>query len=617
MRLTWILICCAAFFCIPGWISPVTEPVGFQTAMDYFRAEAPLFAASCRELRLAIQAIPSDTAHASPSIAAARQRLKESRSHYKKIESFLEYFFLNSAHVYNSPPKFEGEEPFMEYQEPVGLQVIEFLLYERDVPAQRTALMEQAETVASSADDLLSLLYDFKADDRQILESLRIELIRIMALGITGYDAPLLKTGIAESYEALQSLRIQLQPYLSPGTARSDSLQYRLDQAISYLRDHTQAIYTQPQPGIAQPTYNQAFDTFDRLTFLKDYAAPLQYQLGQLIREKGLELNTTGVLNYSADNLFSPDALIVDNFGRINPPASSGSSTKPLNNAPAVAALIQTGRRLFFDKTLSGNGTKSCASCHAPEKMFTDNLPRSIAFDGHSSLDRNAPTLLYCGFQYSQFWDGRATTLEQQIRTVLHDPREMNTRLNARETDSIALAIAAFVRSLHPMNAPFDRFMSGNANALTAREKNGANLFMGKAQCATCHFIPLFNGLIPPDYRFTEFEVLGTTATDDFLNPRLSNDSGKYRIYPLPFNQAAFKTPTVRNSARTAPYMHNGAFSSLEKVLEFYNKGGGAGLGLKVPAQTLPAAPLGLSQQEMDDIILFLHTLTDTLATTH
>ena len=135
---------------------------------------------------------------------------------------------------------------------------------------------------------------------------------------------------------------------------------------------------------------------------------------------------------------------------------------------------------------------------------------------------------------------------------------------------------------------------------------------MGRAQCATCHFAPLFNGLIPPDYAVTEFEVLGTTGTDKLDKPHLSKDQGRYNVYPFPFYKGAFKTPTVRNSAGTAPYMHNGSFGSLEKVLEFYNRGGGQGLGLDMPSQTLSSHPLGLSKKEMQDIIYFLDALTDT-----
>jgi cytochrome c peroxidase len=585
MRAIFILgILSVSCFLLTGLIQPDTQPVpsrGLDSSISYFKTEAPQFASSCKVLRLALQSIDP----ASPrSIADARQKLINCRLQYKRIESFLEYFFPGPTRIYNAPPKFEPEEPDMEYQSPVGLQVIESLLYDNDHrPLQKKELLQQADAVTSSATDLSSLLYDFQANDRQLLESLRVELIRIMSLGITGYDAPSLKSGLAESREALLSMRFQLRPFLIPGESRSDSLLYFLDKAIGQLRDH---------PG---------FDAFDRLAFLTGSALPLQHQLSVLIRERRLELNTNGVLNYEADNLFSSDALLPDNFPR----------------GDAARASAAAGRILFSDKSLSGNGQRSCATCHSPEKMFTDQLPANKTFDGHGSLKRNTPTLLYSGFQYRQFWDGRVNTLEDQVRAVLHDSLEMNGAARSeQETARIATAIAAYVRSLHPMNSPFDHYMQGALKALNAREIKGANLFMGKAQCATCHFIPLFNGLIPPDYKVTEFEILGTPRTDQFDRPRLSTDEGRYALFPFDFFKGAFKTPTVRNVANTYPYMHNGSFHSLEKVLEFYNKGGGAGLGLKVPEQTLPSTPLHLTNQEMQDIILFMRALTDDLKAT-
>jgi len=567
--------------------SPLSPAIA--NAVDQFRIGAPIFARHCADLHTAILHLDTRD-HA--SLLRARQRLTQCRISYKRIESFLEYFFRSSGRIYNTAPKFEAEEGGMEYQSPIGLQVIEADLFEKNPGSIRKDLLQQSAAVASSAADLSSLLYDFRAGDAQLLESLRLELIRIITLDITGYDAPLLKSGIQESAAALRALDTQLQPFLQPGQPGSDSLRALLDRTLAYLRDHPD------------------FDTFDRLAFLTTGALPLQRQLGLLIREKGLDLNTAGVLNDKADHLFSPDALDPWSFGSS---AAHSGQRSDVQSLPSPAL----GRLFFNDRSLSGNGQRSCATCHSPEKMFTDGLTASAAFDGHGVLDRNTPTLLYSGLQHRQFWDGRASSLEEQIRTVLLDPREMNgdsTRLlQAGKIDNIAAAIAAYLRTLRPMNSPFDHYMNGEKTALTPQAIRGANLFMGRAQCATCHFAPLFNGLIPPYYQVTEFEVLGTTATDRLDRPVLSKDPGRYKQYPFEFFKGAFKTPTVRNTAVTGPYMHNGAFHSLEKVLDFYNKGGGAGLGLKVPSQTLPSTPLHLTQTEMKDIIAFINTLTDSL----
>jgi cytochrome c peroxidase len=545
---------------------PAARTIGVETAITYFKKEGPVFAAHCTDLQKTIRTLDL---HDPRSLQTARQKLRDCRAAWKRIEPFLEYFFKSSSRIYNRAPKFEAEEPGMEYQSPLGLQVIETLLYETEDPDRKRQLVEQSSAVASSASDLLALLYGFHANDKQILESLRVELVRIITMDITGYDAPYLKTGITEAAESLLSIEHQLAPY-----EPDDGVQSVLRNAIEYCKVHAD------------------FNTFDRCYFLKYYALPLQHRLSLFIQEKGLQLNTNKILNYDADNIFSPEALIISDAEN--------------------AGLIPEGQKFFSDKTLSGNGTYSCASCHAPEKMFADGVVKPMALDGHSRLDRNAPTLLYAGLQHRQFWDGRANTLEEQIVTVLKDPREMHTGLNDTTLASIARSVAAYVSTLNPMNSAFDRYIRGDTGSwLSPAQIRGANLFMGKAQCATCHFIPVFNGLIPPDYAVTEFEVLGVTRTDDLSRPRADKDQGRYNVYPFPFYKGAFKTPTVRNSALTGPYMHNGAFRTLESVMDFYNRGGARGLGLDFPSQTLSPQPLHLSKQELQDIIQFLHALTD------
>ena len=136
---------------------------------------------------------------------------------------------------------------------------------------------------------------------------------------------------------------------------------------------------------------------------------------------------------------------------------------------------------------------------------------------------------------------------------------------------------------------------------------------MGKAQCGTCHFVPYFNSLLPPHFAVSEVEVLGTPANANLDHPQQDRDRGRYDLYPIHFYDGAFKTPTVRNAAKTAPYMHNGAFETLTQVIDFYNRGGGTGLGLDHPDQTLSGKPLHLTVSEIDDISLFIDSLTDTL----
>ena len=134
---------------------------------------------------------------------------------------------------------------------------------------------------------------------------------------------------------------------------------------------------------------------------------------------------------------------------------------------------------------------------------------------------------------------------------------------------------------------------------------------MGKAQCGTCHFAPYFNSLLPPLFDNSEIEVLGTPGTDQPSTPTYDNDLGRYDLYHIRFYRQAFKTPTVRNAQKTAPYMHNGAFKTLQSILDFYNRGGGNGIGLKTEVQTLNDHALDLTSTEQDQIIQFINALTD------
>lgn len=596
---TYIGIC--ALLVIATALTAAHKPAGDSTAIitTYLKTYLPAFITSAQQLQTAARAVKAnDTA----SINHARHALAYCRLQYKKVSFLLEYFFPHEAVVFNQPPKYEVDEPDMEYQHPIGLQVMEALLYEDSVTQGHTmALLQQAESLAQSAEELPALLYQFKATTNEVLESTRLEMVRIITLYITGYDAPMLKSGIAESSVALQGISEVLATYLTGYTGK-DSLQYYLQQSIQFL-----------QAG-------NNFDSFNRLAFLTGYALPLQQQLSKLSYVlQPVQLNTAPALN-TAVNLFNPSAINKDVFIKDS-----------LNNSK----LIILGKELFFENALSGDNSRNCASCHQPGKYFTDGLARNTVLNSQTSLARNTPTLLYSVYQYSQFWDGRSKTIAEQAGTVLHNKDEMAMnddsvvhRLHnshykqdfkkvwgdTEDTVSIphvTTALAAYIKTLTPFQSAFDRYMQGDRYALTTQQQEGANLFMGKAACATCHFAPLFNGLVPPLYNRTEYEIAGTTATDNFDNPLVDSDNGRYNYFPIQFYAKAFKTPTVRNAAVTAPYMHNGAFKTLESVVEFYDKGGAAGMGLHEPGQTLSPLQLHLSAHEKECLVAFMQSLTD------
>lgn len=603
-QLKLILFCAALLSIIMAATSHDDRTIGVNQSTTQFRVDSKAFASSITDLEMALSGLDSSKPK---TIEKAKKLLVSSRLAYKKIEYLLEYFFYTSSRIYNRAPKNEIEEPFLEYQELAGLQYLETLVFDSTPEKHKRIFKEQTTLLRLASEDVNSLLYNFSPTDAQLLESIRIALVRVMSLGITGFDAPFLKSGILESAVVIQSMQKSLQPYIAENKSAGDSVDFFLKKTYTYLQN------------------NPDFDEFNRLEFLTTCALPLQKHLGKLIRGIGSETNEYRTLNYGSDHIFSHNAFQTSSF--------TGSNRAVSNKEIAL------GKKLFSETALSGNGTKSCVSCHNPDHYFSDGLAKSVGFDPTSTVKRNAPTLLYAGMQHSQFWDGRAKSLEEQIEAVIKDPLEMRgdiagslARLNADKNyrkdfqkafskkgkkeiseEEVYRAIASYIRTLNPNNSPFDQYMAGDKTAITENQKTGFNLFMGKAQCGTCHFAPLFNGLTPPFYTLTEFEILGTTKTEDLLNPVSDEDDGRFNFRPIRFYKGAFKTPTVRNSAKTGPYMHNGAFQSLETLLEFYNQGGGAGLGLDFKSQTLSAGKLNLTEIEKKNIIEFLNSLTDDL----
>jgi cytochrome c peroxidase len=336
-------------------------------------------------------------------------------------------------------------------------------------------------------------------------------------------------------------------------------------------------------------------------------------------QEKIPDVEVTTALNKNAATFFAKNAF--------NPNAFTPGKEYAFSEEKA-----SLGHQLFNDKILSNNNNRSCATCHIPEKAFTDGLARSMSLE-NSELARNAPSLNYAGYQHGQFWDMRKDDLEGQSSDVISNKEEMHGDLNvilakinqdknyqaafkkiyhSQKTEIWQLqnVLASYIRSLSKFNSAFDDYMRGNKSAMTENQKRGFNLFVGKAQCAICHFVPLFNGTVPPNFKKTEQEVLGTAVNGE--NKTFDNDPGRGKFHEtVPSLQHSFKTPTLRNINKTAPYMHNGGYRTLKEVMNFYNKGGGKAFGFKVDNQTLSDTPLQLTDKEIDDIIEFMKALDD------
>src|SRR5262245_35400254 len=305
----------------------------------------------------------------------------------------------------------------------------------------------------------------------------------------------------------------------------------------------------------------------------------------------------------------------------------------PPNNQ-TTKEKIELGRLLYFDPLLSGDNEQSCATCHHPDLGFSDGRRTSMGFGGKGvgpnrqggkQVRRGAPTIWNAAFNHKQFWDGRAANLEEQARFPITSPDEMNqnpdelakelkavpeyVRLfdkafngeggSAVSFDNAAAAIAAFERTIISNNSPFDRYAAGDQTALDASERRGLTLFRSlKTRCFECHGFPTFAN---PD-----FKVIGVPKT-----PCAPDDFGRSEIEGGEPYKNAFKVPTLRNVALTAPYMHNGRFQTLEEVINFYAGGGGHTQGLNLPNLDDKIRGFKISKQEKADLVAFLNALTD------
>lgn len=533
------------------------------------------------------------------------------RRDYKRIEWLLDYFQPVLAGRVNGPPVPEVEEfePGQTLRPPTGLQVIEIYLFPVYKLTQKDSLLNALAVLQSYSSRLEQGVPAHQLTDPAVLDAMRQSLFRLLALGITGYDTPEVQTGLSEAVITLQSVHSAFQPYAARLPA---------EQAGRIDKNWSEAIRVLEQASNV--------DSFDRVAFIRQQLYPLCRALQQARQTLGVPVATAGrflspmVATLSDSGAFRPDYLV--NFGEF----------------VSTADKVALGKVLFFDPLLSGNNARSCASCHQPERAFTDGKTKSRAFRSRKTVLRNAPTLLNAGLQNAQFYDSRVTYLEDQAHDVLKNAHEMRTspeevvrKLSASSVyrqqfvetfptgltaGNVRNALACYIRSLTSLNARPDRYLRGEPVSLTDDERLGFNLFLGKAHCATCHFFPIYNGFIPPHYEKTESEIIGVPRQPTIRNARLDADSGKFNTFRKNNQQFAFKTPTVRNVALTAPYMHNGVYRTLDQVVDFYNRGGGQGIGIQLNGQTLPGKSLNLTQEEQGALVAFLTALTDTVGLT-
>jgi len=543
-------------------------------------------------------------------IEELQKSLRNTRNSYKEIEFYLAYHYPEFCKTHlNAAPLFRIEAAGTSAYTlpPEGLQVLDELIFSDEAGEQKDKISDITDILYNHYNNfyLNSQTNSLSKGNNKTL-ALRIELIRIYTLGVTGFDTPGSLNISEEAASALRGMQkyIQTEPYFKNfNTSKADKI---ITETVSYLSVH------------------KDFETFDRIGFYKEYVQPLYEELGKWDGNAD-DLKEFSGWNVSNKNFFSSDFLDPYFF-------------TVLKDSEDSQELRNLGKEIFFDQNLSDSGKMSCATCHLPEKGFADGKAKSLSNAEGKTVLRNSPSLYNAVFAKRFFYDMRAFYLEQQAEHVIYNSEEFNTsyesiikKLKSRpeykkafrkvlkngniDKQAFSKALSSYVASLYSFDSDFDRFMR-NEKEISEDAKKGFNLFMGKANCATCHFAPHFSGLVPPFFNENESEVLGVTKMPIKISPQeIDSDLGRVKSSVKKENswiyENSFKTMTVRNIALTKPYFHNGAFNTLDEVLDFYNEGGAEGLGLKINNQTLPADKLNLTKEEIKQIIAFLNSLTD------
>ncbi|WP_462254175.1 cytochrome-c peroxidase [Ferruginibacter sp.] len=549
-----------------------------------------------------------------------RKQIALARTSLKGIDFWLRYLDPIAYKKINGPLPVEWEtEVFEKFEKPykregAGLTLAALYLDEKN--AEKDSLLN---LVASSITATQTFMADSVTGQLQnhhhFFLANRLFLLNLAAIYTTGFECPDTTAIIPE----LHSMLIDVKKIYSsfnesfPATPVAENFLTLYNNTISFVNK--------------QPlTYSK----FDHFIFIRDYVNPLFKMNQQFINQ--YRVFTKSYVDYSLNN--SSESIF-------NKHLYFGQNTKGIflrvNGEKELKEIERIGKLLFYDPLLSGNNKRSCNSCHKSAEYFTDTAgTTSFQYDGKNYLSRNSPSLINATYNHLLMLDGKHISMQNQAKDVITNALELGSNENelvqkvlscneykkAFKTflkytpqekeitlEHIVSAITMYYSKFSNYYAPFDDAMNTNKE-IEVPVKEGFNLFMSKAQCGTCHFVPQFNGVKPP-YISSEFEVLGVPADTAFI--KLSIDKGRYDVNPAGEMLNAFRTGSIRNAAYTKPYMHNGVFNTLQQVIDFYDAGGGAGKGLKINNQTLSADSLKLTADEKKNLIVFIRSLNENI----
>jgi cytochrome c peroxidase len=520
----------------------------------------------------------------------------------------------------NGPLPVEWEtEVFEKFEKPykregAGLTLAALYLDEEKIEKNKLLELIQNSIDATKVFAADSITNELKKPDHFFLCN-RLFLLNLAAIYSTGFECPDTTRIIPELQSMLQDV------YTTSIAFNSGFPQTPLTE--NYLSVFKNAI----QFANAQPVnYSQ----FDHFTFIKQFVNPLFAMNQQLIRQYHISSrsNVDYCLTKTSTSIFSKTLYNGQN--------SKGIFIR-VTDEQVLSELDRVGKLLFYDPILSGNNMRSCISCHLSTEFFTDTASTTaLQYNRTGMLERNSPSLLNAPYNHLLMLDGKHITMKDQAKAVITNPKEMGADeqevlqkiVSCKEykgtfkkllmytpqekeitMEHITSAITFYYSKFSKCSSTFDEAMNTD-KVLDQEAKRGFNVFMSKAQCGTCHFVPQFNGVKPP-YVSSEFEVLGIPS--DTTYQALSNDKGRFEINAAKETAHAFRTGTLRNAAKTKPYMHNGVFNDLNQVIDFYDAGGGAGRGLNVDNQTLSPDSLHLTKTEKKELLAFIRSLTETI----
>lgn len=552
------------------------------------------------------------------AIGNIKDKIQSCRNKMKGIDFWLRYLEPISYKSINGPLPVEWEtEVFEKFEKPYrrdGAGLTLAALYLDEPGANKDTLQHLIQTSLHAIDVYKAdtVVNPLKTPDHFFLCN-RLYLLNLAAIYTTGFECP-------DPTQVIPELRLMMHDVKDIYTMYNGSFPEKpLPAAYLDLYEKALAFVN------AQDSDINKFNHYD---FIREFVNPLFALNQQYIQEYHVfsKSMVDYALNKNATSIFSKSLY-------------NGQNAKGIflrvKDTATLAAIDRVGHLLFFDPILSGNNLRSCASCHKPEQCFADTLGSSnLQFSKKQGLARNTPSLVNAGYNHLIMLDGKHTSLQNQVHDVITSKDEMGSdeskvlqkvlsckeykkvftallKLTPQEKEitieHISSAITYYYSKFSRTQSPFDDAMN-HKHTLSVDETAGFNLFMSKAQCGTCHFVPMFNGVKPP-YVGSEFEVLGVPADTNFR--KLSPDDGRYIVFSAAETRHAFRTGTIRNAAMTAPYMHNGVFRNLNQVIDFYNNGGGAGKGLDVPNQTLSSDSLRLTAIEKTKLIAFIQALNE------